>query len=218
MFERFTDRARRIVLLAQEEAKKLGHQRIGTEHVLLGLIRENEGAAGKLLREEGLDLESLRAAVERLAPRGSGSPGGHLNFTPRAKKVLELSLRESLTLRHAHIGTEHILLGLLREGEGLGAQALAASGADLGRIRAKILEESRFRREEWGRPGGFVAGGLSITARLDRLQESVDRIERRLDAMNVPPAPDTPAVPEPEPGARSTPPPPEDVAGGPPSA
>jgi ATP-dependent Clp protease ATP-binding subunit ClpA len=220
VFERFTDRARRVVLLAQEEARMFDHPHIGTEHILLGLVREGEGTAGKVLREEGLDLETLRADIEQLAGRGAASPGAHIPFTPRAKKVLELSLRESLNLRHGYIGTEHILLGLLREGEGLGARALAARGVDAGRIREKIIEESRLQQEGWSHAGGLVAGGPSLAAKLDRLQESLDRIERRLDAMNVPPATRTPTAEGTEAtgstGAQGTDP--DEATGGPGSA
>ena len=124
MFERFTDRARRVVVLAQEEARLLNHNYIGTEHILLGLIHEGEGVAAKALESLGISLEAVRSQVEEIIGQGGSSPSGHIPFTPRAKKVLELSLREALQLGHNYIGTEHILLGLIREGEGVAAQVL----------------------------------------------------------------------------------------------
>jgi ATP-dependent Clp protease ATP-binding subunit ClpA len=140
MFERFTDRARRVVVLAQEEARVLDHDRIGTEHILLGLIHEGEGVAAQALASLEIDLAAVRGAVERLAPRGESSPSGHIPFTPRAKKVLELSLREALRMGHNYIGTEHILLGLVREREGVAAKALGEVGVDLDRVRQRIEE------------------------------------------------------------------------------
>ena len=131
MFERFTDRARRVVVLAQEEARLLNHNYIGTEHILLGLIHEGEGVAAKALESLGISLEAVRAQVEEIIGHGGQAPSGHIPFTPRAKKVLELSLREALQLGHNYIGTEHILLGLIREGEGVAAQVLVKLGADL---------------------------------------------------------------------------------------
>ncbi len=130
MFERFTDRARRVVVLAQEEARMLNHNYIGTEHILLGLIHEGEGVAAKALESLGISLESVREQVQEIIGQGQQAPSGHIPFTPRAKKVLELSLREALQLGHNYIGTEHILLGLIREGEGVAAQVLNKLGAD----------------------------------------------------------------------------------------
>ena len=130
MFERFTDRARRVVVLAQEEARLLNHNYIGTEHILLGLIHEGEGVAAKALESLSISLEAVRSQVEDIIGQGGSSPSGHIPFTPRAKKVLELSLREALQLGHNYIGTEHILLGLIREGEGVAAQVLVKLGAD----------------------------------------------------------------------------------------
>src|SRR5438309_2620111 len=140
MFERFTDRARRVVVLAQEEARLLNHNYIGTEHILLGLISEGEGVAAKALESLGISLEAVRQQVEEIIGTGSSSPQGHIPFTPRAKKVLELSLREALQLGHNYIGTEHILLGLIREGEGVAAQVLQKLGADLGRVRQQVIQ------------------------------------------------------------------------------
>ena len=140
MFERFTDRARRVVVLAQEEARLLNHNYIGTEHILLGLIHEGEGVAAKALESLSISLEAVRSQVEDIIGQGGSSPSGHIPFTPRAKKVLELSLREALQLGHNYIGTEHILLGLIREGEGVAAQVLVKLGADLSRVRQQVIQ------------------------------------------------------------------------------
>jgi ATP-dependent Clp protease ATP-binding subunit ClpC len=140
MFERFTDRARRVVVLAQEEARMLNHNYIGTEHILLGLIHEGEGVAAKALESLNISLEAVRNQVEEIIGQGQAAPTGHIPFTPRAKKVLELSLREALQLGHNYIGTEHILLGLIREGEGVAAQVLQKLGADLNRVRQQVIQ------------------------------------------------------------------------------
>lgn len=140
MFERFTDRARRVVVLAQEEARMLNHNYIGTEHILLGLIHEGEGVAAKSLESLGISLEGVRSQVEEIIGQGQQAPSGHIPFTPRAKKVLELSLREALQLGHNYIGTEHILLGLIREGEGVAAQVLVKLGAELTRVRQQVIQ------------------------------------------------------------------------------
>ena len=140
MFERFTDRARRVVVLAQEEARMLNHNYIGTEHILLGLIHEGEGVAAKALEAMDISLESVREQVEEIIGQGTQAPSGHIPFTPRAKKVLEYSLREALQLGHNYIGTEHILLGLIREGEGVAAQVLTNLGADLPRVRQQVIQ------------------------------------------------------------------------------
>ncbi|HKA02952.1 MAG TPA: Clp protease N-terminal domain-containing protein, partial [Acidimicrobiales bacterium] len=142
MFERFTSRARHTVVLAQEEARRLQHNYIGTEHVLLGLLGEPDSVAGRALTRLGIGLEATRTAVEQIVGPSSGqSPEGHIPFTPRAKKVLELSLREALQLGHNYIGTEHILLGLVREGEGVAAQVLVQRGASLDRVRETVMQE-----------------------------------------------------------------------------
>ncbi len=143
MFERFTNRARQSVVLAQVEARDFSHDYIGTEHLLLGLLREGEGVAALTLRRLGIGLGIVRTEVEAIVGRGSGSPDGHIPFTPRAKKVLELSLREAIQLGHNYIGTEHILLGLVREGEGVAAQVLVKRGLVLDRVRAAVLDEIR---------------------------------------------------------------------------
>jgi ATP-dependent Clp protease ATP-binding subunit ClpA len=127
-------------VLAQEEARLLNHSYIGTEHILLGLIHEGEGVAAKALEALGISLEAVRAQVEEIIGQGGSSPSGHIPFTPRAKKVLELSLREALQLGHNYIGTEHILLGLIREGEGVAAQVLVKLGADLSRVRQQVIQ------------------------------------------------------------------------------
>ena len=140
MFERFTDRARRVLVLAQEEARLLNHSFIGTEHILLGLIHEGEGVAAKALESMGISLEAVREKVEETIGMAGSAPSGSPPFTPRAKKVLELSLREALQLGHSYIGTEHMLLGLVREGEGVAAQVLVSLGVDLGRVRAQVIQ------------------------------------------------------------------------------
>ena len=139
MFERFTDRARRVVILAQDEARAMNHNYVGTEHILLGLIHEGEGVAAKALGQLGITLDAARAEVEEIIGKGPQAPAGHIPFTSRAKRVLELSLREALQLNHPYIGTEHILLGLLREGEGVASQVLIKMGADLGQVRETVL-------------------------------------------------------------------------------
>jgi len=148
MFERFTDRARRMVVLAQEEARMLDHNWIGTEHILLGLVHEGEGVAAKALTALGITLAAMRQAVEDIIGRGAEPPAGHIPFTPRSKKVLELSLREALSLGSDHIGTEHVLLALLREGDGVGAQILVGAGVDLNRARQQIINLLHEGRED----------------------------------------------------------------------
>ncbi len=140
MFERFTERARRVVVLSQEEARLLNHNYIGTEHVLLGLIHEDSGIAARALGRMGIHLEAVRGQVIAIIGQGSQVESGHIPFTPRAKKVMELSMRESLQLGHNYIGTEHLLLGLIREGEGVGAQVLYKLGADLHSVRKTVIQ------------------------------------------------------------------------------
>jgi ATP-dependent Clp protease ATP-binding subunit ClpA len=139
MFERFTDRARRVMVLAQEEARLLDHNYIGTEHLLLGLIHEGEGVAAQALESLGVSLPAVRQQVEQIIGRGQQPPSGRIPFTPRAKKVLELSRREALAMGHNYVGTEHILLGLIREGDGVAAQVLVRMGADLNRVRQQVI-------------------------------------------------------------------------------
>jgi ATP-dependent Clp protease ATP-binding subunit ClpC len=141
LFERFTERARQVVVLAQEEARQLKHNYIGTEHILLGLLREEEGLAARVLESLDITVERVRAQVVRIVGSGEEVTSGQIPFTPRAKKVLELALREALQLGHTYIGTEHILLGLVREGEGIAAQVLVELGADLERVRQVAMEQ-----------------------------------------------------------------------------
>src|SRR5262249_3608080 len=140
MFERFTDRARRVVVLAQEAARLLNHDYIGTEHILLALIHDGQVVAPQALDSLHINLDAVRRQVEEIIGQGHAAPTGHIPFTPRAKKVLELSLREALQLGHNYIGTEHILLGLIREGEGVAAQVLQKLGADLNRVRQQVIQ------------------------------------------------------------------------------
>jgi ATP-dependent Clp protease ATP-binding subunit ClpC len=140
MFERMTDRARRVVVLAQEEARLLNHSYIGTEHILLGMLREEEGIGCQALVRHGMSLPAARTQIVEIIGEGIESPTGHIPFTPRAKKILEFSLREALQLGHNYIGTEHILLGMVREGEGVAAQVLAREGLTIGQLRETVLD------------------------------------------------------------------------------
>jgi ATP-dependent Clp protease ATP-binding subunit ClpC len=139
LFHRFTPGAHRAIVLAQEEARQLHHDHLGTEHLLLGVLAEGEGIAAQALTEAGITLDAARAGIEKIAGRGQQAPNGHIPFTPRAKKVLELALREALLLGNSHLSTEHILLGLLREGEGLGVKVVVAAGAQPDQLRATVL-------------------------------------------------------------------------------
>jgi ATP-dependent Clp protease ATP-binding subunit ClpA len=164
MFERFTDRARRVVVLAQEEARELHHNYIGTEHILLALIHEGDGVAFRVLDRLGMTLEDTKEEVKVMVGIGTGAPTGHIPFTPRAKKTLELSLREALQLQHNYIGTEHILLGVLREGEGVGAQIMKQHSADLAAVRTAVLDllstysPEAARRTRWQRRASLSPG------------------------------------------------------------
>ncbi|MDQ6658009.1 MAG: ATP-dependent Clp protease ATP-binding subunit [Actinomycetota bacterium] len=180
MFERFTDRARRVVVLAQEEARMLNHNYIGTEHILLGLIHEGEGVAAKALESLGIALEGVRAQVEEIIGQGAQAPSGHIPFTPRAKKVLELSLREALQLGHNYIGTEHILLGLIREGEGVAAQVLVKLGADLNRVRQQVLQllSGYQGKETAAAEGGRSEGTPSTSLVLDQFGRNMTQLAR----------------------------------------
>ena len=182
MFERFTDRARRVLVLAQEEARLLNHSFIGTEHILLGLIHEGEGLAAKALESLGISLEAVREKVEEtIGPAGS-APTGSPPFTPRAKKVLELSLREALQLGHNYIGTEHMLLGLVREGEGVAAQVLISLGADLSRVRQQVIQllSGYQGREQTAAPPGSSTGPESPTGSpvLDQFGRNLTQLAR----------------------------------------
>jgi ATP-dependent Clp protease ATP-binding subunit ClpC len=172
MFERFTDRARRVVVLAQDEARNLGHNYIGTEHILLALVDEGHGVAARALEAMGVSQDAVRQRVEEIIGRGAGASEGHIPFTPRSKTVLEMSLREALQLGHHYIGTEHILLGLIREGDGVGAQVLADLGVDLNRARQQVIQLLH------GRPAPVAAGDLR--ERLASVAARLAVIERRL--------------------------------------
>jgi ATP-dependent Clp protease ATP-binding subunit ClpC len=185
MFDRFTDRARRVIVLAQDEARMLNHNYIGTEHILLGLIHEGEGVAAKALEALGISLEAVREQVEEIIGQGQQAPTGHIPFTPRAKKVLELSMREALQINHPYIGTEHILLGLIREGEGVAAQVLIKLGADLNRVRNQVLQLlSGFQGKEAATAGAPETGpaqqGSSILDQFGRNLTQAAR-ENKLD-------------------------------------
>ncbi len=192
MFERFTDRARRVVVLAQEEARTLNHNYIGTEHILLGLLREDEGIAAQALRALAISLETVRQQVEEIIGQGKQAPSGHIPFTPRAKKVLELSLREALQLGHNYIGTEHILLGLIHEGHGVAAQVLVRLGADLDRVRQQVVElvnseegESEVSRPFPASPRGWERGG-EVLKMLRAINTRLEAIERHLGISKPP--------------------------------
>jgi len=185
VFERFTDRARRVVVLAQEEARLLNHNYIGTEHILLGLIHEGEGVAAKGLESLGISLDSVRTQVVEIIGQGQQSPSGHIPFTPRAKKVLELSLREALQLGHNYIGTEHILLGLIREGEGVAAQVLQKLGADLPKVRQTVIQllSGAPSEEQTAGTGGRAESGPSGSTVLDQFGRNLTQMarDRKLD-------------------------------------
>src|SRR5213592_156111 len=180
MFERFTDRARRVVVLAQEEARMLNHNYIGTEHILLGLIREGEGVAAKALESLGISQEAVRRQVGEITGQGQQPPSGHIPFTPRAKKVLELSLREALQLGHNYIGTEHILLGLIREGDGVAAQVLVKLGADLNRVRQQVTQLLHGYQSTDVIGEGSRRGKRARARQLDDALARIDSLDRRL--------------------------------------
>ncbi len=184
MFERFTERARQVVVLAQEEARRLNHNYIGTEHILLGLIHEGEGVAAKALESLGISLDAVRQQVEEIIGQGQQAPSGHIPFTPRAKKVLELSLREAQQLGHNYIGTEHILLGLIREGDGVAAQVLVKLGADLNRVRQQVIQQLHGHQAEEPASAGSAARELrllpAVNARLEAVEQRLTAIEQRV--------------------------------------
>ncbi len=196
MFERFTNQARRVVVLAQEESRELNHTYIGTEHLVLGLLREAEGTGARALESAGITLEAARREVETRVPRGGEQQTGHIPFTPRAKKSLELSLRESLALGQSYIGTGHLVLGLLRKGDGVGIEVLVGLGADLNAVRATVIELLEDDSEQ-----GSVRGGTernppprtevregAVRALLDTIDTRLSAIERHLGI--APPVPD----------------------------
>ena len=173
MFEKFTDRARRSLFLSQEEARRLNHNYVGTEHLLLGLVSEGEGVATKALQSLDISLETVRTQVEEIIGQGQWAPTGHIPFTPRAKKALELSLREATQLGHNYIGTEHLLLGLVREGEGVAAQVLVKLGADLSRVRQQVIQLLS------GYAGGREAGARTRLVRMT-VPEELRQAEEQL--------------------------------------
>jgi ATP-dependent Clp protease ATP-binding subunit ClpC len=183
MFERFTDRARRAVVLAQEESRSFNHNYIGTEHLLLGLIHEGEGIAAKTLEALHVDLETVRGELDRRIGRGASQPKGHIPFTPRAKKVLELSLREALQYGHNYIGTEHVLLGLLREGQGVAAQILMTRvDGGLERVRDEVLRQLEGLGVH-ARTGKLAHTSLTPAVAEDQVLKRLEAIEARLSAI-----------------------------------
>jgi Clp amino terminal domain, pathogenicity island component/Transposase IS66 family len=178
MFERFTDRARRVVVLAQEEARMLNHSFIGTEHILLALIHEGDGIGAKALESLGISLDAVRQQVEEIIGRGQHAPYAHIPFTPRAKKALEMSLRESLQLKHGYIGTEHILLGLIREGDGVAAQVLVKQGADLNRARQQVIQLLSSQRETATRASPLMRKHHALARRLLHREDDYLRYTR----------------------------------------
>ena len=189
VFERFDDRARMVLVFAQEEARLLSHTYIGTEHLLLGLVREGAGPAAQALENLGISLAAVRAQVETIVGRGKQMPSGHIPFTPRAKKVLELALREAIHLGHTYIGTEHILLGLVREGEGVAAQVLVKLGGDLRRVRKEV---TAFAGRSVVDPGAMPAGGATpggrrslILHELNAVLDENDRLHADTDRLSA---------------------------------
>ena len=183
MFERFTDRARRVIVLAQEEARALQHNYIGTEHLLLGLIRAGDGVAAKALEAKGVTLEDTRKQVEEMIGKGTAAPTGHIPFTPHAKQVLELSLREALQLGHSYIGTEHILLGLIREGEGVGTQVLIKMDVDLSDLRSTTIDMIRGNSGNGEGDKGDMANAGSVQDKRSQSGSAIlDQFGRNLTA------------------------------------
>jgi ATP-dependent Clp protease ATP-binding subunit ClpA len=187
MFERFTDAARRVVVLAQEEARVLNHNYIGTEHILLALLREGDGVAARALGSLGITEEAARQQVEEITGRGEPGPQrGHIPFTPRGKKILQLSLREAIALGHAYIGTEHILLGLLREDDGVAVRVLNGLGVEPNRVRQQVIQLVSARRvqqePETGRAAGRGKRKLlsELRGRLDALDWRLSVLEQRV--------------------------------------
>ncbi len=186
MFERFTDRARRVVVLAQEEARMLDHTYIGTEHILLALIREGGGVAAQALESLGITEEAARLQVEEIVGQGQQAPSGHIPFTPRAKKVLQLSMREAIALGHGYVGTEHILLGLVREGDGVAIRVLNGLGADPNRVRQRVIQLVSARRVHEKPETGRITGRgkrkllAELRGRFDSLEWRLSVLEQRV--------------------------------------
>jgi ATP-dependent Clp protease ATP-binding subunit ClpA len=183
MFERFTDQARRVVVLAQEEARMLNHNYIGTEHLLLGLIHEEEGAAAKALESLGIQLEAVRQQVEQIVGRGQQAPSGHIPFTSRAKKALELAQREANDLRHGFIDTDHLLLGLIWEGHGVAAQVLARLGADLSHVRQQVIQLQPHRAWQSASAAPPRLGKRARAREIDDALAYLGSVDRRLAAI-----------------------------------
>ena len=186
MFERFTDRARRVVVLAQEEARMLYQDYIGTEHILLGLVHEGQGVAAKTLESLGVSVQVVREQVEEIIGRGERPPSGHIEFTPQVKTVLELAQREALQLGHNYIGTEHILLGLIREGAGVAAQVLVKLGADDKRVRQQIIHVLEYHGEEAvleGGPSGQASNENRAPVDEHENRRLIDELVRRVSAL-----------------------------------
>jgi ATP-dependent Clp protease ATP-binding subunit ClpC len=183
VYEQFTDRARRAVVQAQEEARRLNHNYIGTEHILLGLIHERDGVAAQALESLGISLDVVRQQIEEIIGRGQQAPAEHIPFTPRSKKVLELSLREALQLGHNYIGTEHILLGLIREGDGVAAQVLVKLGGDLNRVRQQVIQLLQGRQGRVAMIAGSSLGGRARPGLPDDVHPQIDALDRRLAAV-----------------------------------
>jgi ATP-dependent Clp protease ATP-binding subunit ClpC len=183
MFERFTDRARRVVVLAQEEARMLNHDYIGSEHILIALIRESGGVAAQALESLGITEEAARQQVEEIVGAGQTGPQrGHLPLTPRAKKILQLSMREAIALGHAYIGTEHILLGLIREDDGVAVRVLNGLGVDPNRVRQQVIQQVSARRVQ-EEPGTGRAAGRGKRKLLSELRGHLDSLEGRLSVL-----------------------------------
>jgi ATP-dependent Clp protease ATP-binding subunit ClpC len=180
MFERFTSQSRRAVVFAQEEAAGLDHNYIGTEHLLLGLLHEGQGAAARALAAADIALTPAQGEVEVIIGRGQHAPSGHIPFTPRAKKCLELSLRESLALGHDYIGTGHLLLGLISEGHGVAITVLDRLGANLDRLRDQVIGELEAEPED---DGAVLGGPRAIQSRLEKIDERLEKTEERLRAI-----------------------------------
>jgi len=184
MFERFTNQSRRVVVLAQEEARMLNHNYIGTEHLLLGLLHEGRGSAARALTAMDVTLDAARDQVVAIIGRGQQQPSGHIPFTPRAKKSLELSLREALQLDDGYIGTGHLLLGLIRQGDNTAVKMLGGLGANLDDLRARVVQELRDEPEE-GQEAAPVGRkrpqrDVSVQGLLDAIDERLSAIERHL--------------------------------------
>jgi ATP-dependent Clp protease ATP-binding subunit ClpC len=183
VFERFTDRARRVVVLAQEEARMLNHNYIGTEHILLGLIHEGEGVAARALESLGISLGAVRQQVDEIIGQGQQAPSGHMPLTPRAQKVLELASREAQQLGHNYVGTEHILLGLIREGEGVAAQVLVQLGADLNRVRQQVIQLLHGYQGDKPADSGPRRGKRARARLMEDALARMDALDRRLAAI-----------------------------------